>query len=113
MLLQRARNTAINHTNADGSTAPLFAAQFHHADSVRVLADCGANVNLATSHGQTALHLAVGQPPPGMPPRDPDPDGERQLATVKAPIQLGAGTLPRHPPHDPTPRNSFMTSKSL
>ena len=50
------------------------------------------------------LCLAVEALPPTAPPRDPDPDGARQLNTVQALLQLGAGTLP--PP--PRPKRNFF-----
>jgi hypothetical protein len=43
------------------------------------------------------LRLAVGPIAPGGLPRDPDPDGERQVATVRALLRLGAGTIPPSP----------------
>ena len=98
MILQRARNTPVDYANARGFTAQIMAAQYHHVDIVRLLADCGANVNLATRRGNTAIHLAVAPFSPDDHPRDPDPDGARQLATVKALLELDAGTSPRPPP---------------
>ena len=42
--------------------------------------------------------LEVEALPPTAPPRDPDPDGARQISTVMALLQLGAGTVsPRGP----------------
>ena len=109
MLLQRAGNTIVDHVSAIGFTAAIMAAQYHHADIVRVLADHGANVNLATRRGSAALCLALAPVPSSALPRDPDCNGTRQVNTVKALLQLGAGTLPPCaplPPPDPTPRNS-------
>jgi hypothetical protein len=101
MILQRARNTIVEHANAIGLTAQFVAAQYNHADILLLLASFGADVNFVDCRGDTALLLAAAQTPPGASPRDPDPDGVRQLATVKALIQLGAGTLPPRPPPRP------------
>jgi ankyrin repeat protein len=99
LILDRARNTAVDHANQIGSTALLVAAQYHHADIVRLLADRGASVNHAGPEGRTPLRVAVGQNHDcDAPPRDPDPDGLRLLNTVMALLQLDAGTLPSPPP---------------
>ena len=95
MILDRARNTNVDYPQ--GFTAQLSAALYHHADIIRLLADRGANVNLATRAGGTALCLALAPIPPGALPRDPDPDGTRQVNTVIALLQLDAGTLPPAP----------------
>jgi hypothetical protein len=97
MILERAPNTPVDHTGAICGTALCMAALFHHADTLRLLADRGANVNVAGRQRFTPLRLAVGQINPDQPPRDPDPDGVRQLATVKALLQLGAGMLSPSP----------------
>ena len=94
MILERAPNTTVDHGSAVGVTAHIIAAMYHHADTLRVLAEGGANVNLATHRGDTALFLAVAPMPPSNHPRDPDPDGARQAATVRALLQLDAGKLP-------------------
>jgi len=112
MLLARAPNTLVDYANAMGFTALLAAAQYHHADILRLLADRGANVCLHVGQqGCTPLRLAVGETHPDEPPRGPDPGGERQLATVRVLLRLGAGTLtspphrPLRPPHRCPPRN--------
>ena len=97
MILQRARNTTVDDVDVRGCTAQLRAAQYQHVNILRVLADHGANVNLADRQGNTALGLAVRKLPPNARPRDPDPDGARQLATVRALLRLGAGTFPPGP----------------
>ena len=97
MILQRARNTTVDHVSAIGFTALSMAAQYHHAGVLRVLADHGANVHFATGRGDTALGLAVRKVPLDGRPRDPDPDGTRTFTTVRALHQLGAGTS-RPPP---------------
>jgi hypothetical protein len=102
MILARARNTSVDYADAQGFNAQLVAAMYHHADILQLLADRGANVNLlADRRGTTALRLAVEQIEPDSTPRDPDPDGTRQVATVKALFQLGAGTLPPRSPRAP------------
>ena len=105
LLLERAPNTTVDSVDASrlhgatsvGFTALAVAAQFHHADVIRLLADRGASVGVSDQRQSSPLCLAVEALPPTAPPRDPDPDGARQLSTVKALLQLGAGTL----------RNSF------
>jgi ankyrin repeat protein len=104
MLLDRARNTIVDYANVYGFTAQLVAVLYHHADILGLLADRGANVKLATHEGDTALRIAVGTIHPDDRPRDPDPDGARQVATVKALLQLGAGTLPAR-----APRSALLT----
>ena len=42
MILERAPNTAVDHTVAVGYTALFVAAQYHHAEIVLLLADHGA-----------------------------------------------------------------------
>ena len=103
MILERAPNTAVDHADVNGDTALRMAAEYHHADIVRLLADRGANLNVLSGQGRTTPLRAAVLPPPDEPPRDPDPDGARQLATVKALLRLGAGTLPPHllPSSDP------------
>jgi len=99
MLLERAPKSPVDHVNATGFPAMHTAAQYQHADIIRLLADRGANVSSAGPRRFTALRLAVGQIHPDDPPRDPDPDGARQLASVRALLRLGAGTLtPPRPP---------------
>jgi len=97
MILQRARNTPVDYANARGFTAQLLAVQYHHAGILSPLVGRGANVNLATRRGDTALNLAVSQIHEDDRPRDPDHDGARQAATVKVLLQLGASTLPPRP----------------
>ena len=102
MILQRARNTTLDYADAQGYTAQHMAAHYHHADILWLLADRGANVNLVDRRGNTALGLAVAPNPPGAPPRDLDPDGARQFATVHALLQLNSGTMPRAPSRPPS-----------
>ena len=98
MILERAPNTAVGHMDAHGDTALLLATLYHHADIVRLLTDNGGNVNLVVGPQRNPLlRAAVGDIHPGDPPRDPDPDGARQLATVRALLRLDAGTLPPRP----------------
>ena len=95
MILERAPCTAVDHRLITiGATATGMAALFHHADIVRLLADRGANVNFAGQRRISPLCLAVGLISPDARPRGPDPDGARQVATVRALLRLGAGTLP-------------------
>jgi hypothetical protein len=96
-----------------------MASDSNNADTVRLLASLGADVNHTSPRGETPLRVAAGRIPPSRnpradlqpprPPRDPDPDGARQLATVRALLQLGAGTLPtprrRRPPTHAAPRS--------
>jgi hypothetical protein len=92
---------SIPEEEAGGGAALLVAAQFHHANVVEQLAVCGANVNIngGPEHHQraTPLCLAVSPIHPDLPPRDPDPNGARQLNTVCTLLRLGAGTLPCPP----------------
>jgi ankyrin repeat protein len=95
---ERAPNTAVDYVDANGATALLAAAHYHHADILRLLTDRRANVNVeAGQQRNTPLRLAVGPLHADTPPRGPDPDGARQLSTVKALLLLGAGTLPLGP----------------
>jgi hypothetical protein len=98
IILQRAPNTTVGDDDTQGLTPHIVASQNHHADIVQLLADHGANVNLANRRGFTALCLAVEKSSPDKNVRSPDPDGARQLATVKALLRLGAGTLPPRAP---------------
>ena len=104
MIVERAPNTAVDHVSADGVTALLMAAGYHHAPSIRLLAEAGANVNLAGQNAQhrqqrtAPLRFAVQEVSHDMPPRDADPDGARQVAAVRALLRLGAGALPPPPP---------------
>jgi ankyrin repeat protein len=98
MIFGRAPNTAVGHMDANGYTALRHTAKYHHADIVRLLADRGGNVNGAGQQRTTPLRAAVGKIHPDDPPRDPDPDGARELTTVRALLRLGAGTLPPRPP---------------
>ena len=95
MILERAPNTPVDDVDdAHGATALLAAAQYHHADILRLLAARGADVNF-TDGRSTPLRVAVLQvrDPDLQRPRDPDPGGARQVATVRALLLLGAGTL--------------------
>jgi ankyrin repeat protein len=83
----------VDYVNADGDTALYLAAEYHHADILRLLADRGGNVNFLGQQRTTPLRAAVLQVHADAPPRDPDPDGARQLTTVKALLRLDAGTL--------------------
>jgi hypothetical protein len=111
IILDLAHNTAVDAADATGGT-PLFQAAAHlHVGVIHVLAERGASLNVASLFGQTPLSVAAGQMLPGSPaPRDPDPDGARQIATVRALLRLGAGTLPSSsptpdPPTTPAPRS--------
>jgi hypothetical protein len=109
MLLERAPNTPVDYVDANGGTALAATAQFHHADILRLLADrCASSVNVADQWRETPLHLAVGEI--NGPPRDPDPEGAQQLATVRVLLRLGAGTLrfPASPSQPPRPRGTFF-----
>jgi ankyrin repeat protein len=100
MLLARAPNTAVDQMDMMNVTALLTAALYHNADTIRVLADYGADVNFLAP-GQlrfTPLRCTVGPIQPGAPPRRPDPDGERGAAAVRALLRLGAGSSPQHHP---------------
>jgi len=98
MMLVRAPNTAVDYMSSNGYTALLAVAQYHHADIVRLLTDRGSNVNATDLKRRTTpLGVAVTQLNLDASPRDPDPDGARQLATVSALLQLGASTLPPCP----------------
>ena len=101
MLLALAPNTAVDHADARGFTALLMVTLYHHADILRLLVDHGANLNFAGPRGDTPLRLSVQQIHPDGRPRDPDPDGARRIATVRALLRLGAGTLPPHTPAQP------------
>jgi ankyrin repeat protein len=102
-----APNTDVNYANAMGDTALIMAAQYHHADILRLLADRGASLiftgqrrfthrggdsRIEGPGGFTPLHLAVAPIRPGEPRRNPDPDGARQIASVRALLRLSAGT---------------------
>ena len=104
MILERAPNTSVDYVETDGDTALIMAALYHHADIVRLLTDRGGNVNVASQARLiTPLRAAVGPTNPTASRRNPDPDGARQLATVRALLRLGAGTLPPPPPSLPDP----------
>jgi ankyrin repeat protein len=94
LILERAPITPVDHARANDTTALCMAADFHHVDTLQLLADRGADVNVKGLCGLTPLPLAVGQNHPNGRPRDPDPDGARQLATARALLRLGTGTLP-------------------
>jgi len=98
ILFELAPNTAVDVGNVSGGTALMGAASYLHLDVVKLLIDHGANVNLANFANETPLSAACGETNPGEEPRDPDPGGTRQVATVRALLQLGAGTLPSFPP---------------
>jgi hypothetical protein len=73
----------------------------------------GANVNVDTQFGETPLSAAAGQIPSGSPaPRDPDPDGARQVAIVREllRLRLGAGTSP---PPLPNPHHPALNTNRL
>jgi ankyrin repeat protein len=93
MLLERAPNTTVDYVAVHGATALIAAAQYHRADVVRLLADRG-NVNFTNQRGCTPLRFVLMGIPSDSLPRDRDPDGARELATVRALLRLGAGTLP-------------------
>jgi len=95
MILERAPNTSVDYADARGITALHGAAQWCHFGILRLLADCGADLNFAVQ-GCTPLCLVLEVVPFDAlaPPRDP----ARQLITVRALLRLGAGTLPRFVP---------------
>jgi ankyrin repeat protein len=97
MILERAPNTSVGQMDANDDTALLLAACYHHADTVRLLTDNGGNVNQVVGQRNPPLRAAICEIHPDDPPRDPDPDGARELATVRALLRLGAGTLPPRP----------------
>ena len=99
MILERAPTTAVDYMNANGVTALMAAARSHHVGILRLLAERGANVSSTTNQQprNTPLRLALVATHPDEPPRHPDPGGARQLATVRALLRLGAGTLPPRP----------------
>ena len=104
MLLERARNTTVDHVDPRGMTPLSMAALFHHAEILRLLAERGANVNIVNTARQTInkerstpLHFALDSMHHHSTPREPDHDGVRLVATVRALLRLGAGTLPRAP----------------
>jgi hypothetical protein len=103
MLLERALCTEVDYTDAQGDTAVLVSAQYHHAESLQSLADRGANLNFRRGALRfTPVHLAVARIRVGDDrPRDPDATGARQIATVRALLQLGAGTPPSQSPSPP------------
>ena len=108
IMLERARNTAVDYVDAQPvpATAMMTACQFHHVGIIRLLAARGANVNVNLNftcqlgqRRQTLLSIALlPMCSNGVPIslaeslRDPDPGAE--LATVRELLQLGAGTLP-------------------
>jgi ankyrin repeat protein len=94
IILERAPNTDVEYVDANDDTALLIATEYHHADILRLLADHGGNVNVRDQWQNTPLRAAVLQIHHNGPPRDPDPDGARQVATLRALLRLGAGTLP-------------------
>jgi ankyrin repeat protein len=103
IILERAPNTAVDYANATFATALTAAAEFHHFGILPLLAAAGANVNYAVGlpgepPQNNPLRLAVAPSPLDAPPREADPNGARQVATVKALLRLGAGTLPPPPP---------------
>ena len=102
MILERAPNTPVDDAVATRATALMGSALYHHADIIRLLAARGANVNAESQGGRTPLRLAVGRINPNASHRDPDPDGAWQIATVRALLRLGAGTLP------PAPRATLL-----
>ena len=106
--MERAPKTAVDYAGRNCGPALLFAAGGHHAGVIPLLADRGANMNIMT--GQTAspvkytpLRVAVGATAPGGRPRNPDPDGTREVATVRALLRHGAGMPPPAPPRSPAP----------
>jgi ankyrin repeat protein len=54
MMLERAPNNAVTFVNAQGYTAVMYAAGYHHADIVRLLVAHGASVHFSRSRGQEA-----------------------------------------------------------
>ena len=60
VILERAPNTAVDHETAEGVTALLAVAQYHHADVLRLLADCGGDVNFTWGHDVKTSVAALG-----------------------------------------------------
>jgi hypothetical protein len=110
VLLERAPNTAVDAMNGNGGTALMATAWLHHADILRLLADHGANVNFMDQWRHTPLRQAVAPMLSDPSPRDPDPDGARQVATVRALLRLGAGTPP---PFLPSPSPLSRTRSTI
>ena len=50
----------INTTDYEGRTPVMLAAQFNCYDTVKVLLEHGANVDLRDSENKTVLHYAIG-----------------------------------------------------
>jgi ankyrin repeat protein len=99
LILDRAPNTAVDHATAIGDTAATVAAQYYHVETLQLLADRGANINVVGKLRSTPLRLAVGRINVDDPQqRDPDPKGARQLTTARALLRLGAGTQPSATP---------------
>jgi hypothetical protein len=112
MILKRAPRTAVDHMLATGATALLMAALYHNFDILGILADGGANLNFTNQWRTSALFLAVDILPVA-PFRGSDPDGARQIATVRELLRLGAGTLPPGPFPDPPSCKPFLTRLAL
>ena len=94
IMLERAPKTLVDYVNAHGHTALMTAAQNLNADIVRLLVDSGADVNLAGERRATPLQLAsCPDVPTSTGCRGVCPVPIAQLATVRALLRLGAGTL--------------------
>ena len=104
-ILALAPNTTVDQPDARGFTALSMATLYHHAVVLRLLVAHGANLHFAGPRGDPPLRLSFEKIHPDGRPRDPDPDGARQIAIVRALLRLGAGTLPPHIPAPP--RNLF------
>src|SRR5258708_40357716 len=58
-----AKSVSVNASNHFGGTALMSACASYRSEIVEFLLQAGADVNLRTKDGQTALHTAVGSSP--------------------------------------------------
>ena len=106
MILERAPSNSLDYVGAHGATALRLAARYHHVDIVRLLADCGANVNRAGHRGSTPstkrARLRSASPAGSAMPKSPSPSW--------TPAQ--PSTTPRHSATDtPASRRSCSPRK--
>ena len=89
ILLSNEIKPEVDHMNERELTALMLAAQYKHAEVVRLLLTAGAKVNLKRCNGQTALMLATEDP---YWPQDPNPLNSESdsVQTVKALLDGGA-----------------------